>query len=169
MNGYSIFTHAQYHQKVTPLAAPPAPLPSPPDPFADIRGKRMDELSQEQRDRALELWLREQYRSFGEYFSDRSDALFPSLFRVIDRLRGLTPVEVVNGGIAEQAKSVIVGEKPSEQNLAGDCGEAGHAEARCGNASCVVTDSAKRVRSPKGWAVEAGLGLGSHFNERKKT
>lgn len=57
------------------------------DPFADIRNKRMSELSEEQRDRATELWLRENALTFGRYYSEGKDALFPSLFREIDRLR----------------------------------------------------------------------------------
>ena len=57
------------------------------DPFADVRGKRMSELTEEQRDRAQELWLRENAWTFGRYYADREDALFPSIFRVINRLR----------------------------------------------------------------------------------
>ena len=57
------------------------------DPFADIRDKRMSELNSEQRDRAFECWLRKEYLSFGSYYGEQQDSLFPSVFRVIDRLR----------------------------------------------------------------------------------
>lgn len=57
------------------------------DPFADVRGKRMSELTEEQADRAHELWLRENAWTFGRYYADREDALFPRIFRVINRLR----------------------------------------------------------------------------------
>lgn len=63
------------------------------DPFADLRNKRLSELNEEQRDRAMELWLRDNAGSFGPYYSDRPDALFPSVFRVIDRLRA--PIDMV--------------------------------------------------------------------------
>lgn len=57
------------------------------DPFAEVRGKRMSELSPEQQDLAHELWLRDNVRSFLDYYWSRPDSLFPSVFRVIDRLR----------------------------------------------------------------------------------
>lgn len=71
---------------------PPAPPASPAmaevrDPFADIRDKRIGELNGEQTDRAFELWLRENYMSFGRYYAEGDSALFPCIFRVIDRLR----------------------------------------------------------------------------------
>ena len=47
----------------------------------------MSELNEEQTDRAFEMWLRENASTFGRYYSDSADALFPSIFRVIDRLR----------------------------------------------------------------------------------
>lgn len=54
------------------------------DPFADLRGKRMGELTAEQTDRANELWLREQIGPWEErYWYPHLQALF----RVIDRLR----------------------------------------------------------------------------------
>lgn len=53
------------------------------DPFADVRDKRMSELTDEQRDRATELWAREQRGWFLPEQRERLDALF----RVIDRLR----------------------------------------------------------------------------------
>lgn len=77
-------------------------------------------------------------------------------------------VDPARGGVAEPARSFIVGEKPNEQKV-GDCGEAGHDNGQCGNESCIVSNNPKRVRSPKGWAVEAGLGLGPQFNEKKKS
>ena len=53
------------------------------DPFADLRGKRMSELTAEQTDRANELWLREQIGPREDYWYPHLQALF----RVIDRLR----------------------------------------------------------------------------------
>lgn len=63
------------------------------DPFEDIRDKRMNELNAEQLDRAHELWLRDNALSFGRYYAENRDALFPSVFRVIDRLRA--PIDMV--------------------------------------------------------------------------
>lgn len=54
-----------------------------PDPFADIRDKRMSELDAEQKDRAQELWLREQIGPSESYWRPHLQALF----RVIDRMR----------------------------------------------------------------------------------
>lgn len=72
-----------------------------------------------------------------------------------------------NGGVCQPLDDpTIVGEKPNEQTIH-DCGEAGHDTGKCGNASCVVTNEKKRVRSPRGWAVAAGLGLGPQFNDKK--
>ena len=53
------------------------------DPFADLRGKRMSELTAEQTDRSNELWLREQIGPWEGYWYPHLQALF----RVIDRLR----------------------------------------------------------------------------------
>ncbi len=53
------------------------------DPFADIRNKRMGELSPEQKDRSTELWLRQQIGPSESYWHPHLKALF----RVIDRLR----------------------------------------------------------------------------------
>lgn len=77
------------------------------DPFADIRGKRFSEMSQEQQDRAHELWLRENYLSFGHYYGSGKDALFPSLFRVIDRLRDQVPHEAI-GNLLRDSMDVAV-------------------------------------------------------------
>lgn len=57
------------------------------DPFADVRDKRMSELTDEQKDRALELWSRQQKGWFSSEQAQRMDALF----RVIDRLRATSP------------------------------------------------------------------------------
>ena len=62
--------------------------------YADIRDKRMSELTPEQRDRAHELWLRENYMSFGQHYSSY-DGLFPSVLRVIDRLREQKPIDMI--------------------------------------------------------------------------
>jgi hypothetical protein len=51
-----------------------------------------------------------------------------------------------NGGICQPS-----GEKPSEQTRPAE----------------PPPKPPKRVRSPRGWAVEAGLGLGPQFNDRK--
>lgn len=58
------------------------------DAFADVRDKRQSELNDEQKDRALELWAREQKGWLGSEQAQRMDALF----RVIDRLRASKPV-----------------------------------------------------------------------------
>jgi hypothetical protein len=60
---------------------------STPDPYAEIRNKRMSELTPEQADLAMEKWLRENYLSFGQHYGYRRDALFPSVLRHIDSLR----------------------------------------------------------------------------------
>lgn len=60
-----------------------APAPGTIDPFADVRGKRMSELGEEQTDRAKELWLREQIGPSETYWHPH----LRTLFRVIDRLR----------------------------------------------------------------------------------
>jgi len=60
---------------------------STPDPYAEIRGKRLSELTPEQRDLANEMWLRQNYSSFGHYHWGHEDALFPSVLRYIDSLR----------------------------------------------------------------------------------
>lgn len=56
------------------------------DPFADLRDKRMGELSDEQKDRAYEMWLR---KEMGHRWPLRD--VFEAVLRVIDRLRGRTP------------------------------------------------------------------------------
>lgn len=79
------------------------------DPFKDIRDKRLSELNPEQRDRACELWLRQNHWSFGSYYSDRDDALFPSILRVVDRLRrdndALRRTLTATGEVLEQAQN----------------------------------------------------------------
>lgn len=57
------------------------------DPFADIRDKRMSEMTDEQKDRCHELWLRQNMQFFNHHYWSDDRALFPSIFRVIDRLR----------------------------------------------------------------------------------
>ncbi len=63
------------------------------DPFAHIRNKRMSELTEEDVDLVMELWLRENALSFGPYYAQGEGSLFPSVFRVIDRLRA--PINMV--------------------------------------------------------------------------
>ena len=53
------------------------------DPFADVRGKTIGELTAEQKDLATELWLRTQIGPSETYWHPHLQALF----RVIDRLR----------------------------------------------------------------------------------
>lgn len=59
------------------------------DPFAEIRGKTMGELTPEQHNLAIELWAREQRMSFTYYYRD----LFDHVFKVIDRLRA--PIDMM--------------------------------------------------------------------------
>jgi hypothetical protein len=58
-----------------------------PDPFADVRFKTIGQLTDEQKDRAYELWLREQ---IGHNWPLRD--VCESLLRVIDRLRAAPQV-----------------------------------------------------------------------------
>lgn len=57
------------------------------DPFADIRDKRVGELTAEQYDRATELWLRSQIGPSESYWFGHLQALF----KIIDRLRAAAP------------------------------------------------------------------------------
>lgn len=59
-------------------------VPTAIDPFADVRDKRMSELTPEQQDLAMELWVRTQIDFFSFEPRDRLEALL----RVIDRQRG---------------------------------------------------------------------------------
>lgn len=72
-----------YAPKSPSGTGPREPLEVPPDPFADIHGKRMSELNDEQQDRAIELWCREQIG----WEDKRIQRHLGALFRVIDRLR----------------------------------------------------------------------------------
>jgi hypothetical protein len=60
------------------------------DPFIDIRDKRLSELDDEQKDRAAELWLR---NNCG-WEDQRLHPTLNSIFRVIDRLRD-GPIDMV--------------------------------------------------------------------------
>lgn len=53
------------------------------DPFADVRDKRMNELNDEQQDRASELWCRANI----DWMSDYNQPQYKAMFRIIDRLR----------------------------------------------------------------------------------
>lgn len=59
-------------------------VPTAIDPFAEVRDKRMSELTPEQQDLAMELWVRTQIDFFSFEPRDRLEALL----RVIDRQRG---------------------------------------------------------------------------------
>src|SRR5574343_898896 len=63
--------NAQLRGKLQASAPPASPaMAEVRDPFADIRDKRIGELNGEQTDRAFELWLRENYMSFGRYYAE---------------------------------------------------------------------------------------------------
>ena len=57
------------------------------DPFADVRDKRVSELTAEQYDRATELWLRSQIGPSESYWFGHLQVLF----KIIDRLRTTAP------------------------------------------------------------------------------
>lgn len=57
------------------------------DPFADVRDKRVSELTAEQYDRATELWLRSQIGPSESYWFGHLQVLF----KIIDRLRAVPP------------------------------------------------------------------------------
>lgn len=57
------------------------------DPFADVRDKRVSELTAEQYDRATELWLRSQIGPSESYWFGHLQVLF----KIIDRLRAAPP------------------------------------------------------------------------------
>ncbi len=59
-------------------------VPTAIDPFADVRDKRLSELTPEQQDLAMELWVRNEIQSFDAQSRGRLEALL----RVMDRLRG---------------------------------------------------------------------------------
>ena len=66
-------------------------LPPQADPFADVRDKRMGELSDEQKDRAYEMWLRKEMGGLNVGMRWPLGDVFEALLRVIDRLRQRTP------------------------------------------------------------------------------
>lgn len=53
------------------------------DPFADIRDKRLSRLNDEQKDRAMELWARQNW----VWEDERVRSILQAMARVIDRLR----------------------------------------------------------------------------------
>ena len=83
MAAWDAFTHPP-----VPMAQPKEPEQKPvADPFADIHDKRIGEMTAEQKDRAIELWLRNQKGWLPMSQREHVEALL----RVIDGLRTTPP------------------------------------------------------------------------------
>lgn len=105
------------------------------DPFADVRNKRMDELSREQQDRAMELWMRTNIKNFPAHQLDHISALL----RIVDRSRGIAGERET--ALKKDASAVEPGSSPyNERRIAWELERTALGEAFFGNALRVAKD-----------------------------